>query len=158
MALAPPVAVVPNVPAGQNEVSEQQLRETLAGDVQRAVKLGESPNVGMWTPRLPFVPPQRAPVPYNRGYATIMMLPLPDLPRCRLGGFCQGHLLATVLPSPRGGYTLPKYVAQDGRGFADLCVVCLQLAATVARPWGFGDWPRFRITAFAYGDESLKYV
>ena len=143
----------------------RQMRETLAGDVARAAKQATAGNVDAWTPLLAFIPEQtRAHAPYLRDYYAFSMQRREGEPRCRLGMFCQGHLLVDALDAPyEKAYTLAQYVdPATGKGYAQLCVLCLHVAASVAalrgRPrLGFRGWPPFRLSEYVYGAECVEF-
>ena len=56
-------------------------------------------------------------------------------------------LLSTVLPST-GGFVLPALGGEDGRAFANRCVLCLRLATGAP----------FRVSKLEYRGKSIVHV
>lgn len=138
------------------EAEERHYRETLAGDVKRAMGRGTSTNTDVWSPWIAYAIPKTTHEPCFKEYEESFMQPRPEFPPCRLGRLCQGHTLTTLLPAPCGGFTLPVFKTLKGTTFSGLCVLCLKVAWTrdvhEGRAWQPVKGMRpFKLTELEYG-------
>ncbi len=164
LVILPPDAVRPLVV--ERGAEEKHYRETLAGDVKRAVNRGSSANVEMWSPDIAYALPKNTQAITFPEYEEAGMRARADAPPCRLGRLCQGRTLSSLLPHPCGTFVLPLFTAHTGATFSGLCILCLRLAWTrdviEGRPWQpMKDMQPFAVSKLRYGehgDVCIKYV
>ena len=168
MFLPEPTCVTLKKPVEDEGHLLKQLRETLIGDIERLVKLGQSEYISNWDHSFVYVHRhvrhiEHIPMDY---ILSKMRKPLPGEEPCRLGQLCQGNMLCRVKRNllPEIGFTLPVFWTPMGQKFSSLCVLCIWLHMTKAyldcKPHKL--WTpyveSFKVTRFEYDGDFIRLI